>query len=208
MRSVLLAVMSLLVVHASPRLTTDDVDPPLRLVLRIDDQEHQLVDGQEAVLTLDGKQRKVKATVSATRCFDAAGVLFEFPRDMALSFDHDADLPTWRLAGGKVTLMLFTRKERDTGMAATILAGQAVRLGIDVDAPGSTTLNLGGVTHQAHELRLPLHGTNLHVVAADIAGTGVTVYVQDSMGDGQSTTADCQHLLDLLATTWKTTAPK
>jgi len=210
MYRLLLVAASLFAVTAAAPTATEHQDPPLRLTLRIDGQDHSLLDGQEVLLTIEGKQQKVKVMVAPTRRFDGAGVQFDFPRDMPLEFEHDDPMRTWTLDGTDVTVMLFALGLGRAEMAKTILDSQSAALGVEVAAPTATTLDLGGVAHAAFEVRVEIAGTTMHMLAADVrVGDGaVTLVVQDSLTDDGARSADCARMLDLLAKTWQVTAAK
>lgn len=204
MRFLLLAVCCLLVTTPQdPELPRPD-PPPLRLTLQIDGQEHALLDGQQVTLTIGGEERQVKVSVAPTRRFDAAGVQFEFPRDIPVGFETGEALDTWTLDGGDVTLMLFVQKVGRAALAGQILQNLAAAIASDAPPPSATTIVLGGRSHSALQTDLRTAGVQMHHLAADldVAGTAVTIVVQDSVDGDGAPSADAREMLDLLARTW------
>jgi len=206
----LLAASSLLLATARPPAGGGHVDPPLRLVLQIDGQQHRLLDGQEATLTIAGAEHKVRVAVAPTRLFDAAGVQFEFPRDTPLQFADTGAMQTWTLDGSDVVLTLHRQHGTRGPLAAAILSMQAEALGGATAAPAATTMDLGGTSHAAFATTLRLSSARLRLRAVDLeAGdASLTLVLQDSTGDDGNDSAECQRLLALLAKTFVVTAAK
>lgn len=205
MRILLLAVSCLITTISSTSFVLPHVDPPLRVTLQIDGQEHALVNDELVTLTIDGRQRRVKATVRPTRLFDAAGVQFEFPRHFVFEQNDSETLTRWSVDGDGVTLIVFAQKNGSHELAPTMLRSLS---GTEEATP--TELVLAGKPHRAFATEVARGSVRFRFVAADLAvgTTGVLLYVQSTLDDDGATSSDSQRVLDLLAKTFVVTSTK
>jgi len=188
---------ALYLIAGTPLLTPEE--PPFRLVLQIDGQEHQLVAGREATIEIGGQQRKVVATVAATRQLDAAGVQFEFPRDMGFESKVDGNMHCWTLLSTKVIVQVFTVKDLGIGIARSTLENL-----IGSNELAEATLVLGGKSHPALAGEVRSKGNERRLLGADIeVGKGrVTILLQDMVDDDSKPNQDYARMLELLTKTF------
>ncbi|MFY9344350.1 MAG: hypothetical protein WAT39_17795 [Planctomycetota bacterium] len=181
-------------------------EPPLQLTVEVDGAPHTATDGQDLTFTIAGKPVKVKVTVAPTRRFRAAGVEFDFPRDMGFAHDADANLETWTLDGDDVTVMLYRFPTGEAAeMTQSTLVGMIESLDAKAKEPEPCTLALGGKEHAGLRSRVTIgEAATLDTIAVGIArGEGcLLLMVQDSLDDDGKRSAQCAAVLELLAKTF------
>lgn len=203
MRSAPLAASCLFAVLALPRLHRDP--PPYLLELELDGQRHALIDGTRVTLPIAGKQVAVKVSVAPVRRFDAAGVQFDFPRDMPFEYEHSEDEQIWTLDGTDVTLMVFAYRIVQPGLAARTLRAM-VR---DAESR-DTELVLGGRGFAARTVDHLVAETMFRHVAVDLVheDRSLMLMLQATLDDDGKPTAEYHAVLELLAKTFRFREPK
>jgi hypothetical protein len=198
MRSASLAASCLVAVLAVPMVREDP--PPYLLELEVDGQRHALVDGKQVTLPIAGKELAVKVSVAPTRRFDAAGVQFEYPRDMPFEYEESEHRRTWTLDGNDVTLMLFAHRVLLPGLAATTLQSM-----VPGSQPGDIELVLGGRAVAASTVDRHAGGTTFRHVAVDLVlgERSLLLMLQASLADDGEPTAEFRTVLELLAKTFR-----
>lgn len=182
-------------------------DPPLQLTVSIGGHEQRLVEGVEAVVVIDGKQTKVKVVVEPMRRFQAAGVEFDFPRDMA--FEHDAeDFDSWTLDGSDVIVHVH-RHEAGKAIDLTrgTLAGMLATLDGDSDAPVRHEVTLGGTKYTGFRGRATFGPATIEVIAVgiDIGKRPLVLMLQHTLADDGTESAEKKRVLEMIEKTLKVT---
>ena len=203
MRAMRAAMLVTLCLLAGTPLPTPQ-EPPYRIVLQIDGNEHQLVAGQENTIEIGGQQRKVTATVAATKRFEAAGVQFEFPRDMAFATDDTDALKAWTLDGDDVVVHIHQVVAGDpAAIASTMVATMVEKLKAEAPGPEATEIILGGKPHSAVAVEARVHDglLTLGILAfgVEAGGKPVVVLIQDSRDEPGKPGAERAKTLELLA---------
>jgi hypothetical protein len=182
---------------------TGFAEPPLRLTLHIDGAEHELIDGKEATFAVGGKELKVKAVVHPCRRFDAQGLAFDFPRDMAFEHEPEDEFESWTLDGNSCVLLIHAHQAGEAEAMAAVTT-QTTLTTIDKKAKiNKVEVTLGGRKYQGVRGRATTLGTTL-----EYTGVGIMVgerpfvlMLQESLGDDGKGTAEGRTVLDLLART-------
>lgn len=181
-------------------------EPPLLVRVHLDGKEHILSDGGELVLDLGGKETKLKVAVEPLKQFQAAGVEFAFPRDMA--FEYDAEEPeSWTLDGNNVVLHLHRHKTGNPrAMARSTLTSMLSMLDEDAKRPVRREVSLGGKKYDGLVGRVQVGPAVLQVTAVglEIGEQTLVVMVQDNL-DVDQETAECKRIFELLDRTLKIT---
>jgi len=191
-----------------PAAKLADAEPPLCLSLHVDGTDHDLEDGREARLAIAGKDVRVRVVVKPTRRFDAAGVQFDFPRDMAFASSAEAGLETWTLDGDDCVIHVYRQAgAADAGRFAERMLAQ-INAALNESAPKATPhrLDLGGTLHAGTRQHLTLAGGSVQIeltaVGLDVEDGAVVVLVQETLGEGGSASAEGKRLRQLLARTF------
>jgi hypothetical protein len=192
--------------------TSNDGAPPLRVVLRVDGVEHVFSDGEQRELPVGDKKLRVAVAVAAERRFDAAGVRFDFPREMTFEYEQEDHAETWTLDGDDCTLLLqsFEAGEPDE-LAKGVLMETLDALEPSSAKPEPVAIRLGdksftGLRGRAVFTILEIH-IELTVVGFRVGDRSVVLVVQNTTDDGEPST-ETDHMFQLLERTFEFTASK
>lgn len=196
--------LSVIALRGAPQ-DPEAAPPPFRLTVTIDGVEHQLVDGVAKRIELGGKQVALKADVAPLRHFAAAGVEFDFPRDMAFEFESSTVLRSWTLEGSDVTVMMHALAAGTAeDMIRGVLAGLAEIGGGAAAQPEQCTVRYEGADHPAKRAVVELGGTTIEDIVFGLDrddADSVVVVLQHNLGEDGERTAECQRLLELFERT-------
>lgn len=215
MRALLPSVLAAAIAVAVGRQDPEQ-PPPLRLTVTVGGVAHQLVDGVEQVVDVAGAPTKLRVDVAPLRRFAAAGVAFDYPRDMAFEFEETGVLQTWTLEGSDLTVMVsrFQMGEADEFVADTLGQMAANFAEIEGDEPEKLepcVVVAGGVDRAGQRVRFTIaeHPMTNTAFGIDLGkGKGcVMVMLQDSCGEDGAPSAEHEAFLALLAKSFAVTAP-
>lgn len=216
MRALLPSLLLATAVVAVGRQDPAELPPPLRLTVTVGGVAHQLVDGVEQVVDVAGAPTKLRVDVAPLRRFAAAGVAFDYPRDMAFEFEETGVLQTWTLEGSDLTVMVsrFQMGEADEFVADTLGQMAANFAEIEGDEPEKLepcVVVAGGVDRAGQRVRFTIAEQPMMNKAFGLdlgKGKGcVMVMLQDSCGEDGAPSAEHEAFLALLAKSFAVTAP-
>ena len=178
-------------------------EPPLKYILELNGQAHELVLDKSVVLQGDYKNPRVVLRASAIRHFTYGNVSFEYPA----SFGWEAEIEghnerTWTLSGNDFTIMYFILPEALS--ADSYVQGLAKRFGKGSTRLGDTEREFGGRRHIGKLLLVKLAGTTLRLEVYSLtakAGSRLLVF-QDSPPDDRTISKEAEEALAMLSSSF------
>ncbi|MCB9879994.1 MAG: hypothetical protein H6835_20575, partial [Planctomycetes bacterium] len=147
--------LSVIALRGAPQ-DPEAAPPPFRLTVTIDGVEHQLVDGVAKRIELGGKQVALKADVAPLRHFAAAGVEFDYPREMVFRFDADLASRRWTLEARGVAVTVAEVANGTAEVWLDGLFGVMREIGEHAREVESCTVRFGGKELPAKRLSTSL----------------------------------------------------
>lgn len=183
-------------------------EPPVRMKLLIDGQEHAIVEGVESEIAIGEKKSKVKLVFEPHRHFNAAGLEFDFPRTMA--FDYDSSEPeSWTLDGNDVVVHIHRHGVGKVGpMMRGTLVAMLSSLDEDAEPPVRHEWTIGGKKLSGLRGRASVGPATIEVTAVglEVGGDAIVLMVQDTVGEDGAQSAECKRVLEMLERTLKIAA--
>jgi len=183
-------------------------EPPVRMKLVIDGQEHAIVEGVESEIAIGEKKSKVKVVFEPHRRFNAGGLEFDFPRAMAFEYDG-SDPESWTLDGNDVVIHVHRHGAMKPGpvMRGTVTA-MLSSLDEEAEPPVRHEWTIGGKKLQGLRGRASVGPATIEVTAVglDVGGDAIVLMVQDTVDDDGVQSAECKRVLEMLERTLKIAA--
>lgn len=181
--------------------------PPLRLSLDLGGERYEAFEGRSFTVKIGDRELVALVTLGSTRCFEQAGVRFDYPQHMSLSYEEGDRHDFWMIDGLDCALYL-TRFESDAvDISLRDFMGEIVESMSDAEHELTPwEANIGETERVGLQVRFALEEVDLEVA---LFGFGVAIgddvflcTLQDFPGDGENE-EEVDAILELLASTFE-----